>query len=173
MNMLSGIPKPIRNWNQFKEKVKTLGYSMHWRRWPDSNTLHISRDYRRDGIDIHYAYERGIHTKTKNLMESKKTILADALAIVEDLKGRLDRVDRLMPIAQALRGEGSHPPVITVGYIEIPAHRYTIRVHDDCLVQVLITAQFHTSPAEDLENEIRIMTRMKEEYEERLEPFLS
>jgi len=48
-----------------------------------------------------------------------------------------------------------------------------VRVHDDLLVQVLLNAQFNYGTIDNLETELRTMTRIKEEYENKLETFMS
>ena len=172
MSLLPGIPKVIKNWNQYEAEVRALGYRLYWQRYDTDNVLRISGDYRCEDIDTHHAFERSIYTKSKGLTKSKKTILAEALEIFEDLKTRLIRVDRLIPVAKALTGENDKP-IIYFNYIEIPDYRYVVRVHDDLLVQVLLNAQFNYGKIDDLETEIRKMTRIKEEYEEKLEPFMT
>ena len=172
MSLLPGIPKIIKNWNQFEVEVRTLGYDLHWHHYDRDSILRISGDYRRDGIDTHYAFERSVYTKFKNLTPSKKKVLEEASGIIEDLTSRLTRVNRILPVAKALVGEHSEP-VIYLSYIEIPNYRYVVRVHDDLLVQVLLNAQFNYGTIDDLETELRKMTRMKEEYEDKLEPFMN
>ena len=172
MNLLPGIPKIIKNWNQFEAEVGTLGYRLWWQRYDTDNVLHISGDYSRDGIDVHHAFERSIYTKAKGLTESKQKILAEALEIIEDLRSRLARVDRLIPIAKTLSGDRTKP-VIYFNYIEIPDYRYVVRVHDNLVIQTLLNTQFNYGTIDDLETEIRKMTRIKEEYEDKLEPFMS
>jgi len=172
MSLLPGIPKTIKNWNQFETEVRTLGYNLWWHHYDRDSILRISGNYRRDGIDTHYAFERSVYTKFKNLTPSKKQVLEDAPEIIEDLKRRLTRVERILPIAKALVGEQSKP-IIYLSYIEIPNYRYVVRVHDDLLVQVLLNAQFNYGTADDLETEVRRMTRIKEEYEDKLGPFIT
>jgi len=109
MSLLPGIPKIIKNWTQFEEEVRALGYGLWWQRYDNNNTLRITGDYRREGIDTHYAFERSIYIRLKNLTDCKKKVLEAAPEIIEDLTNRLARVDRLLPIAKALTGEHKEP----------------------------------------------------------------
>jgi len=104
-------------WKEFEAAVERLHYRTYWQRLGKNDRLTLQQDWHDDfwkqyphlqNLDLRYGIEVDRYVEnTANLNESKKAVLAAAGDLLEEARGRVERLGLLWPALEALAGRNA------------------------------------------------------------------